>query len=299
MSTATGTRAPGPAGMRRPRAAMTADAMGTVLSVHVLSRLDAGAGAGAEKGVDAAVSLACAAFLERVRTDQRKFSTFIADSAVSRIRRGEIGIDADAEVAAVAAACARMESRSGGRFSAQWRGGFDPTGYVKGWSVERAATTCLVPLLDADVDAVAVNAGGDVRVFTAERSDWVWNIGIADPFDRGAVLARVGLRDGAVASSGRAERGGHLVDPRSGRTAEAIGASVVAADLAVADAWATVAAVAGCSDLSWIGAAPETTGIVVGDAGRVRRWAAGIEVGGADADALAFIGIGSARPDRS
>lgn len=292
MSGAAGARAraPEPTGTRRPRTAMTAEAMGTMLSVHVLPRTHAGA--------DAAVSQACAAFLERVRADERKFSTFIADSTVSRIRRGELLIDADAEVAEVAAACARIGSRSGGRFSAQWRGGFDPTGYVKGWSVERAAAACLAPLLDADVDAVAVNAGGDVRVFTAERSDWVWSIGIADPLDRGAVLARVGLRNGAVASSGRAERGGHLVDPRSGRAAEAVGASVVAADLAVADAWATVAAVSGFADLSWIGAAPETNGLVVGADGRVRRWSAGVEIGASDADALALIGTGRAHPDR-
>lgn len=268
----------------RPHTQLTAEIMGTVVSVHVVPAAAGNVDGGAVEST--AVADACSAFLERMRADERKFSTFIDDSMVSRIRRGELSVDADPEIAEVADACAQLEARSAGRFSAQWRGGFDPTGYVKGWSVERAAERSLRPLLECGVDAVAVNAGGDVRVFTAEHSDWVWRIGIADPLERGAVRARVELRNGAVASSGCAERGAHLVDPRSGHTADAIGASVVAADLTTADAWATVAAVAGASDLSWIGAAPETSGLVVAADGRVRRWAAGVELGSAGLETL-------------
>ena len=84
---------------------------------------------------------------------------------------------------------------------------------------------------------------------------------------------------GAVATSGTAERGGHIIEPASGRPAGgARSATVVGADLATADVWATAAVVAGAEDLSWIGGAPVASGLVVSSDGGVRRFANGVEL---------------------
>ena len=246
--------------------------MGTVVSVHAYGTT------AFVQDAETAASAACA--FDELREADRIFSTYREDSEISRLRRGKITLDeAHPLVAEVAAACLDAEQRSGGRFSASWRGWFDPTGYVKGWAVERAARMHLLPLLAATgATAIGINAGGDMQVGTAPGSDWVWRVGIADPHRAGEVLAIMDVVDGAVATSGTAERGAHILDPRSGEPATGVrSATVVANSLAEADLWATVAVVAG-DDLSWVSAAVSRSGMTVSDDGRVRRWMGATEV---------------------
>ena len=79
-----------------------------------------------------------------LRADDALFSTWKADSEVSRIRRGELLLaDADPRVRHVAALCGRQPGRTSGSFDAWLPGAdgvrvFDPTGLVKGWAVEEA-----------------------------------------------------------------------------------------------------------------------------------------------------------------
>ncbi len=257
--------------IRPPRHVEVAEIMGTAVSVHVV-------GGARDPAHDAAI----AACFDELRRVDRVFSTYRQDSDIRRIARGELSMaDADPWVGEVAQACARAEADTAGLFTARWAGGFDPTGYVKGWAVERVARSHLAPLLDErGVIAVGINAGGDMQLRTATGADWRWNVAIADPRDRSRVLATVPVRDGAVATSGAAERGAHIVDPRSGSAAaDVVSATVVAASLAHADVWATAAVVAGFDDLSWISKAGDTTGLVVGARGAVRRWIDGVEVG--------------------
>ena len=62
----------------------------------------------------------------------------------------------------------------------------------------------------------------------------------------------LGIRDGAVATSGAYERGEHIVDARTGRHAsDWRSVTVVAADLATADAIATAALAMGQSGPAW------------------------------------------------
>lgn len=256
------------------RRVWTRELMGTVFSVRVVTD----ARGGREQRT---VEQATAAFFDEMSELERTFSPFRDDSDVSRIRRGELDIaSADARVGMVAAACEAAETATAGRFSANWRGGFDPTGYVKGWSVDVAAARHLEPLLQVPgTCALGVNAGGDVRVWSSAEASWTWRVGIADPDRRGAILAAVELTSGAVATSGTAERGDHIIDPASGRPVRGTrSATVVGADLATADVWATAAVIAGAEDLSWIGGAPVASGLVVASGGGVRRFAGGVEL---------------------
>ena len=257
---------------RLARRAWVETIMGTAVSVHAH---------GSPTFVEAPQTAASVSrSFDELREADRIFSTYREDSEISRLRRGEITLDgAHPLVAEVAAACRDAEQRSGGRFSATWRGWFDPTGYVKGWAVERAARIHLLPLLAANgATAIGINAGGDMQLGTAAGSDWVWRIGIADPHRAGEVLAIIDVVDGAVATSGTAERGVHILDPRSGEPATGVrSATVVADSLAEADLWATVAVVGG-DDLSWVSAARSRSGMTVTDDGGVRRWLGTTEV---------------------
>jgi thiamine biosynthesis lipoprotein len=69
-----------------------------------------------------------------------------------------------------------------------------------------------------------------------------WRIGIADPFRPGGLALVVAAVDCAVATSGTAERGAHIVNPRTGRPAAGLASlTVTGRSLALADACATAA----------------------------------------------------------
>jgi thiamine biosynthesis lipoprotein len=181
------------------------------------------------------------------------FSMWKTASPMSRLRRREITVDeAPAEVADVLSRCAYAREASGGWFD-PWAmpGGLDPTGLVKGWAAERA----LAALVDVGVEAAMVNAGGDVVVFGAPEPGRSWRVGIRHPNDRSRCLCIV-TPSAAVATSGTYERGAHVLDPHTRRPAAGcVSATVVGADLALADALATgllAAGVDGLADVAWL-----------------------------------------------
>jgi thiamine biosynthesis lipoprotein len=191
------------------------------------------------------------------------FSTWREDSPVSRLRRGEITAEeAPAEVAGVIAACTAARELSGGWFD-PWAmpGGFDPTGYVKGWAAQRAVAV----LAPADgVCGAMVNAAGDIASYGQMPGGQPFRIGIANPAAP-RLLAEVVELAGAVATSGSYERGPHLIDPRSGApTARAASATVTGPDLGLADALATALAVAGPDGLAFVEAIGGYAGLTIG-----------------------------------
>ncbi|WP_328466043.1 FAD:protein FMN transferase [Streptomyces sp. NBC_00448] len=219
--------------------------MGTVFSFDVR-----GAGPRAAAALDAAV-----AWLHHV---DETFSTYRPASQISRLAAGTLALSAcSPEVWEVLRLCEAAERRSGGWFSARYAGDFDPTGLVKGWAVERAAAM----VSSAGADAVCVNGGGDVQVHGGP-----WRIGVSDPLRRGA-LATVVHADGelAVATSGPAERGCHIVDPATGRPPAAALASltVVCRGLTDADTYATAGYAMGESARAWLGSLPHTRSFAV------------------------------------
>jgi thiamine biosynthesis lipoprotein len=171
------------------------------------------------------------------------FSTFKPASDVSRLARGEVALDGCAdEVAEVLAACDVLAAQSGGYFTAYPGGALDPSGYVKGWSVERAAR-----IIAADGSAAhTVNGGGDIQC-VGGRPDGTpagapWRVGVSSPFRAGALALVVAGRDIAVATSGTFERGAHIMDPVAGRPAAGLASVTIAGpSLTLADAYATAA----------------------------------------------------------
>jgi thiamine biosynthesis lipoprotein len=194
------------------------------------------------------------------------FSTYRPDSVISRLGRGELDpADCPPEVAEVLGLGALAEQESGGAFAVRRAGPggaevLDPSGVVKGWAVERAAAP-LHALADTDF---CVSAGGDLLCRTLDADGTPWRIGIEDPRDPRQVLAVVPVTTGAVATSGTAHRGQHLVDARTGRPAEGIASVTVLADsLTWADVDATAAYVQGQGAAAWLATRPGRTGFVV------------------------------------
>jgi thiamine biosynthesis lipoprotein len=182
-----------------------------------------------------------AVFRELVDVDAA-FSLYKPDSQLSRLGRGEIGLDdCDQEVRDVAERCARATELTGGLFDATRPDGtWDPSGLVKGWAAQRASRH----LAEVSVDW-CLNAGGDVLV--ASASGQPFTVGIQDPRDVHRVAAAVPCSAGAVATSGTAARGAHLYDPRDGSRASSrwLSITVRGPSLETADVLATAAFVAG------------------------------------------------------
>src|SRR5437899_8007008 len=88
------------------------------------------------------------------------FSTYRDDSEISRLDRDELALeDAQADVRDVLARCEELRGETDGYFDARAGGSLDPSGLVKGWSVDRAAAI----LEESGLRDYAVNAGGDLR----------------------------------------------------------------------------------------------------------------------------------------
>jgi FAD:protein FMN transferase len=174
------------------------------------------------------------------------FSPYRDDSDVSRFGRGAVELaDCAPELTGVLEACTAVSARSDGYFTVTPGGTFDPSGYVKGWAIERAAAI----LTAAGSAEHSVNGGGDVQCVGGR----VWRVGIADPLHPGRLALVVAGRDFAVATSGVAERGSHIIDPHTGLPPAGLASvTVVGATLAETDAYATAAFAMGPAARDWV-----------------------------------------------
>ena len=216
--------------------------------------------------VDATATAAWAEAIAVLREADRVFSTYRADSFVSRLDRGDIGMeDCPSEVAEVLALGAAAERASGGAFSVRLPGPdgrprLDPSGVVKGWAVERAAA----PLRNLPETDFCLSAGGDMTCRTLDPDGAPWRIGVEDPADTHRVCAVVPVFTGGVATSGTAHRGRHLVDGRTGRPPTGVASvTVVAASLTDADIDATAAYAQGPDAARWLETRRGRSGLVV------------------------------------
>ena len=188
------------------------------------------------------------------------FSTYIDDSPISRLGRGELDlVDATDEVRDVLRLCEDMRLDTGGAFDifevpAPNGTTLDPSGLVKGWSIELAARI----LERSGCANFCINAGGDIALRGLPTIGEPWRIGIRHP-DRIDQLATVVAAPGplAIATSATYERGAHIIDPRTHQpTTELASVTIIGPDLSVADAYATAIFVMGLDGLDWISERP-------------------------------------------
>lgn len=184
-----------------------------------------------------------------LRAMDTTFSPARPDSLVSRVRRGELSPDGYPPLAELVRRCTAMRAATDGWFDA-WAvpGGFDPSGLLKGWAVERATAR----LRAAGITDLAVSAGSDVLVGGHAPHGGQWRVAIRHPGRPREVAIVLPLTDCAVATSGAGGRRGHIVDPHTGDPADALAVTtVIGPDLSIADGYATALYAAGPSGLSW------------------------------------------------
>lgn len=208
-----------------------------------------------------------------LHTVDRVFSPYRHDSVVSQLGRNEITEDETSPmVTEVLQRCRDLRTLSGGAFD-PWAlpapngTRFDPCGFVKGWSIERAADW----MVTRGISDVCINAGGDIAVRGTAEGGQPWRMGIRHPGDPRA-LAMVLQAEGplAVATSASYERGAHIIHPRHGTpTAEVASATVVGRSLADADAFATTLFVMGIGGLYWVDDQPGYGAMVITHDGAV------------------------------
>lgn len=206
-----------------------------------------------DEALDAAIGEA----VELMRRVDRIFSTYRETSLVSGLRAGRLAEDDldptdpdQALLMEVITACRWGRELTGGCFD-PWaaRGGFDPSGLVKGWAAELVADQ----LVDAGFENLCVNAGGDVVTRGRPAPDHAWRIGIRHPDDPNAVIGVEEVGDGAIATSGAYERGDHIVDPATGEAAGAArSATVVARHAGLAEILSTALVVGGRDGAIWV-----------------------------------------------
>jgi thiamine biosynthesis lipoprotein ApbE len=142
------------------------------------------------------------------------------------------------ELTEVLAAYDYWERRTGGVFSIRPGGANTPRNVDalgKAYIIDRAVKAARNA---AAIDALLLNIGGDIVVWGRSCE-----IAIADPgswYDNAEPIARINLRNAAVATSGAYARGAHLSDAQNGQPIKnSTAATVVAPDAVTANALAT------------------------------------------------------------
>lgn len=184
------------------------------------------------------------------------FSTYKEQSFISRLRRREIEIgQCPQDVQMVWDACQNAKYLSDGAFD-PWavEGGFDPSGYVKGWAADTVADI----LQKAGCEHIQVNAAGDLTLRGGNILDSgeiePWKIGVVNPDNTQEVFRVFEIFSGAIATSGTYERGAHITDPYSGLIAiGAKSATVIGPDGGLTDALATALMVTGDDGAKFFG----------------------------------------------
>jgi thiamine biosynthesis lipoprotein len=205
---------------------------------------------------DRSADAAWASVVADLRRVDEVFSTWRDDSFVSRLDRGEVVVgDGPPEVAEVLALGERARRESGGAFDVVRDGRLDPSGVVKGWAVERAAAH-LRQLDDTDF---CLSAGGDLVAHVGAGGP-PWRVGIEAADDPRRLVAVVPLREGALATSGLAHRGAHVVHGRTGLAPTRLrSVTVIGQSLTDVDIDATAALVMDEGAAAWLSTRPGRT----------------------------------------
>ena len=237
------------------RRAVVEQVMGMPISIHV--RGEGARGTEVEEAIEVG--------LVGLHQVDEVFSTWRSDSAIERLRRGEVAIaQCPPDVALVIELCGVARDRTAGWFDHRLPDSsgtcrIDPTGLVKGWAVERAKSVIVEALEQQGLTRmdVAVNAGGDVAVHRGTPDGRPWMVGIEDPADRTRILTTIALDAGGIATSGNAARGAHIVNPFTGeRVARRGSVTVYGPSLMWADVFATAAFAFGDGCANWVSGLP-------------------------------------------
>ncbi|WP_157548005.1 FAD:protein FMN transferase [Nonomuraea candida] len=158
------------------------------------------------------------------------FSPRKEGSQIGRLNRGRT-IEQVPELIEVLHRCEELGRATGGWFESRINGVIDPSGYIKGWALERLSRG----LVNAGAGDHRITAGGDIRVRGSAAPGERWRVDVRDP-RTGRVRKMVFAHDLGIATSG----GAPVVDPNTGKVRHGLASvTVIGPDLGAADAYAT------------------------------------------------------------
>lgn len=184
------------------------------------------------------------------------FSPFKPTSAVSRVNRGELTL---------AAACRDMQTilelaeqtkvATRGYFDVWHEGVFNPSGIVKGWAIDEAASL----LYRKGFRNFYVDAGGDAQAYGMNAHGQPWRVGICNPFNLSQIVKTVTLDERGIATSGTYMRGAHIYNPKDNADPldEIVSVTVIGPDVLEADRFATAAFAMGRNGIYFIETLPD------------------------------------------
>ena len=213
-----------------------------------------------------AAEQAFAAALDEIQRLDLLLSTYRSDSEIRRLGDGLLETGSS-ERRLLLGHYVDWSARTGGAISHSIQGTLNVDALGKAFIVDRVAAATL----RSGADGVLLNIGGDIV-----SAGPVAHIDVTDPvrpFENATPIARLRIRNQAVATSGSYARPGHLIDPRTGSAADgAASATVVAADCVTANALATALCVLpATSGLALVEASAGAEALVMLKAGEVFR----------------------------
>jgi len=231
---------------REPRVEKTAFIMGTPVRIKATGRQ-------AEAAIDQA-------FAEMKRLEGM-FDWKNPDSAINNIHP----YDNLPDIKKILDQAEKVKEWSSGAFNIKFNGQLNLGGIGKGYAVEKARQL----LVQKGIKNGIIDMRSSIAVIGSG-----WKIGILDPRTKETeyFFKRITLQDGeSLATSGQYERAGHIIDPRTGKTADkCMSVTVVAQDAGLADALSTAIFVLGpekgANLLEWLDGAQ---GVIVGADGKV------------------------------
>ncbi len=200
-------------------------------------------------------------YVSWLRRVDAMFSTFRPNSYICRMAHHEVDLaDAPHELREVHDLCRGIEQDTLGYFAPYRHGHFDPTGVVKGWAVERVSR-----MLTADGFARhLVNGAGDIQLACGPNPGEIWRVGVAHPLRPTALVAVVSGENMAIATSGNAEQGAHIIDPHTEAPANSLASvTLTGPSVSLLDGYATAAFAMGRHALHWIKERPDLEACLV------------------------------------
>ena len=200
------------------------------------------------------------------RALEKDLSKFSGDGDIQRLNASAAGCGVSQQTAELLKLALSCRDISGGAFDVTARQGHvsnsgdlsvegctvikrpgvrvDLGGIAKGYITDAAAGN----LRNTGIAHAMLDFGGNVVVVGGSPSGRPWNVGLRDP--RGgpdSFFAVVAVTDASVVTSAEYERGKHIIDPGTGKPADAgcVSATVIARSSAFADALATALFVGG------------------------------------------------------
>lgn len=180
-----------------------------------------------------------------------KFSTYKKTSEISKINKGILKkLQYSSDMKKILNLCKKTKRETDGYFDIENNGKIDPSGIVKGWSIQNAAKL----LKKKGFKNFYVEAGGDIQVFGKNKDGKNWIIGIKNPFNPSEIIKVLDIKNKGMATSGTYLRGQHIYNPhnKNGKIKDIVSLTVIGPNVYEADRFATAAFAMGRNGIYFI-----------------------------------------------